>query len=425
VSTFLLVTHGSDGDVLPFVRIGGELLDRGHRVTLITHAPYRPAAVARGLDFIPIDGIAGYEKMLTATPSLFGDQQLSWPDFYAGNQLFEQIRRECDVLMRLHRPGETVLVGRHTSAVSVRFVAEIVNAPVAWIAMSPTQVMVAPIAAHVYGTELAASLNRLRGDLGLQPLVDWQRWFTGATSEIGLWPAWFDEAGYRSPPRMALTGFPLADEYAPDDLPTQPYAPRTVLATGGTGRMLYAGYYPMLIAAAAQTGLPTILAVRHRDLLPAVLPPNVEWYPRLSFPRVMPDVAAVVHHGGIGTCVRALAAGTPQVLLPDGIDRPDNAARLAHHGLARFVEAADWDAEAIAAQIMAAVDDDDYRARAVAIAGAGSANGAAEAANQLESLSQRRDVMARLRALGSTDLDRLRAQLDRRIREAPEGSPPR
>ena len=69
---------------------------------------------------------------------------------------------------------------------------------------------------------------------------------------------------------------------------------------------------------------------------------------------------------------------------------------------ARFVEAADWDAEVIAAQIVAAVSDDDYRARAMAVAGAGPANGAAETADRLESLSRPPDVTARVRALGST-----------------------
>jgi len=238
-------------------------------------------------------------------------------------------------------------------------------------------VMAAPVAAHTYGTELAAEFDELRDGLGLPPITDWQAWFTKATAEIALWPAWFDEAGYRSPSRVALLGFPLADEPsgadargrdadapgrdadAPGrdadargrdaDAPGPVPAAGTVLATGGTGRMLHADYYPRLIEGLALAGHPTLLVVRHRDLLPAALPPNVEWRPRLSFPHVMPAVAAVVHHGGIGTCVRALAAGTPQVLLPDGIDRPDNASRLHRRDLARVLPADAWDPLAIAA----------------------------------------------------------------------------
>ncbi len=419
MSTFLLVTHGSDGDVLPFVRVGGELVGRGHRVALLTHAPHRKAAAAAGLDFVPIDGAEEFERMLATTPAMLGDRTMSWQDFYRGNGLFDQIRRECEVLMRLHRPGDTVLVGRHTSAVSVRFVAEIVNAPVAWIAVSPSQVMAAPIAAHVYGTELATDFDRIREGFGLSPMTDWHAWFTHSTAEFGLWPAWFDRAGYRSPPRMTLTGFPLGDERTPGDLPARPYSSQTILATGGTGRMLHPDYYPQLIAAAVRSGLPTLLVVRHRDLLPPKLPSNITWYPRLSFPHVMPRVAAIVHHGGIGTCIRGLAAGTPQVLLPDGVDRPDNAARLAHLGLARVVGAPDWDPDAIAAQIVAAGEDAEYRSRAMDVTGGKRANGVAETADRLEALRDSRNLSARIGALSAADLDRLRVRLGMRVRSQP------
>jgi UDP:flavonoid glycosyltransferase YjiC (YdhE family) len=418
MSTFLLVTHGSDGDVLPFVRIGGELVERGHHVALLTHAPYRQIAAAAGLEFIAIDGVDGYERALAATPALLGHQRMSWQDFYYGNRLFDQVRRECDTLLRLHRPGATVLVGRHTSAVSVRFVAEIVHAPVAWIAVAPTQVMAGPVAAHMYATELSTDFDGVREGLGLAPMTDWQDWFTRATIEIGLWPSWFDEAGYRSPARVTLLGFPLADEDSAAALaePTLPAkSGPIILVTGGTGRMLHPDYYPKLIAAAAHTGLRTLLVVRHRDLLPAQLPSNVQWFPRLSFRSVMPRVAAVVHHGGIGTCVRALAAGTPQVLLPDGIDRPDNAARLAHHDLARVVAAEAWEPETIAARITAAVHDEDYADRALAVTGGRYANGVTETADRLEALRNAPSVSARVRALGPIERDRLRARLEHRV----------
>jgi UDP:flavonoid glycosyltransferase YjiC (YdhE family) len=421
MSTYLIVTHGSDGDVLPFVRIGAELTGRGHQVTILTHAHYQQVSVDAGLEFVAIDGTEEFERTLAATPHLLNAQRLSWQNFYQANGMFDQIRRECEALLRRYRPGETVLVGRHTSAVSVRFVAEVVGAPVAWVAVAPTQVMVAPVAAHTYATELGMGFAGIREGLGLAPLVDWHGWFTKSTAEIGLWPTWFDTAGYRSPARVALTGFPLADEHSTADVPAEPYADGTILVTGGTGRMLHADYYPTLIAAAERTGLPTLLVVRHRDLLPETLPPNVTWYPQLSFPQVIPHVAAVVHHGGIGTCVRGLAAGTPQVLLPDGIDRPDNAARLTHHGLARVVTAADWDAETIAAEISAAVADTGYRDRALAVTGGEYANGVTGSVDILETLlTPQSTISARVRALSTGDMERLRARLGHRVRDAIE-----
>jgi rhamnosyltransferase subunit B len=37
---------------------------------------------------------------------------------------------------------------------------------------------------------------------------------------------------------------------------------------------------------------------------------------------------AVVYNGGIGTCARAISAGTPQLVVPASFDQPDNAVGL-------------------------------------------------------------------------------------------------
>lgn len=417
MSTFVLVTHGSDGDVAPFVQLGADLVRLGHRATLLTHAPYRSAAVDRGVDFVAIDDEADFERALAATPRLLasGRPQVSWTDFYRQLGLFEQVRSECDELLRLHVRDDTVFVGRHTSSVSVRFVAEATGAPVAWVALSPIQLMAVPIAAHTYGTELASEFDAIRATLGLAPIRDWARWFTTADAEIALWPHWFDAAGHRSPRRVRLTDFPLSAGY-PQQIPVD--AVRPILATGGTGRMLHHAFYPALIDALAYTDSPAALVVRHRDLLPRHLPANVTWYPRLPFAQVMPAASVVVHHGGIGTCVQALAAGTPQVLMADGIDRPDNASRLAALGLARSVPVERWAGDTIAAEIVAAMDDADYAKRAVGIVGGAITSGTEVVAEQLVELAGRRasERASRLvAALSPEDRQRLRQRLERRL----------
>jgi len=55
------------------------------------------------------------------------------------------------------------------------------------------------------------------------------------------------------------------------------------------------------------------------------------WHSPL-YQELLPLCAAVVHHGGIGTTARALAAGTPQLVLPLAWDQPDNAARVRRLG---------------------------------------------------------------------------------------------
>jgi UDP:flavonoid glycosyltransferase YjiC (YdhE family) len=48
---------------------------------------------------------------------------------------------------------------------------------------------------------------------------------------------------------------------------------------------------------------------------------------------ILPRCAAIVHHGGIGTTAAALAAGTPQLILPFAYDQFDNAARVERLGV--------------------------------------------------------------------------------------------
>lgn len=56
---------------------------------------------------------------------------------------------------------------------------------------------------------------------------------------------------------------------------------------------------------------------------------TVGWVP---LDEVMPLCAAIVHHGGAGTCLAALAAGIPQLVVPGAGDRRFNAELVAHRG---------------------------------------------------------------------------------------------
>jgi len=58
--------------------------------------------------------------------------------------------------------------------------------------------------------------------------------------------------------------------------------------------------------------------------------------------------ALVVHHGGSGTVLAALTAGTPQLLLPKGADQFLNADLMAAAGLAGVLEPAHATPDAVA-----------------------------------------------------------------------------
>jgi UDP:flavonoid glycosyltransferase YjiC (YdhE family) len=58
------------------------------------------------------------------------------------------------------------------------------------------------------------------------------------------------------------------------------------------------------------------------------VPDKVEVVGFADHDSLMPDAAAVIGHGGLGTVLRALAHGVPQLLLPLGRDQAFNAGRV-------------------------------------------------------------------------------------------------
>ncbi len=362
MTRFLMATHGTDGDVLPFIRFGRVLRERGHEVVLLSHAHYAGPAGRAGLQFVGVDTVSEFERNLADTGDLVDAvESAQLRRFFDRNDLFSQLRVECAELVSRARPGETVLVGRCTSDMSVLIAAELLGAPRVSVAMAPLQYLALVGGAAATFREMAGDgVDEVRAGFGLGPVGDWLAWLGTADVHIGLWPRWFDLAGYPSPYGWRLTGFAFPDEDEEAGLPDEvagllagPVPP--VLVSGGTGRMLHGQFYRVAIEACRLVDRPALLVVRHPDLVPRPLPERVTWVPRLAFRDVMPRCAAVVHHGGIGTLARALAAGTPQVILAHGVDRPDNAQRLARRGVAAWLPAERWAADQVAGPLSTAL----------------------------------------------------------------------
>ena len=98
----------------------------------------------------------------------------------------------------------------------------------------------------------------------------------------------------------------------------------------------------------------------------ADLPPNVTVHPWLPQAEVIRQADVVVHHGGSGTMLAALAAGVPQVVLPQGADQFGNAEALAAAGAGVRPEA--MSAEAVAESARLWLVDGSYREAAGQVA---------------------------------------------------------
>jgi UDP:flavonoid glycosyltransferase YjiC (YdhE family) len=77
----------------------------------------------------------------------------------------------------------------------------------------------------------------------------------------------------------------------------------------------------------------------------------------VPFSHVLPRAAAIVHHGGIGTCAQGLAAGIPQLIMPLGFDQPDNTNRLWRLGVARWVRPSAFTGDRVARELDALFTD--------------------------------------------------------------------
>ena len=356
MSTVILTTHGTNGDVLPFLQLAGVLRDRGHDVTLLTHAYYAGAAQQQGIRMIAIDTVAEYERHLAdARGALLGQlgsfDQAELAAFYRRNRLLEHVRMEYDTIAERHVPGDTVVVGRHTSGLSALMAAEGLGIPAAWVVLTPAQIGALPVTEFLYANVLAGPINEMRAGAGLGPVRDWAAWLGSADLQLALWPGWFDQVGQGAPAGVRLAGFLLNDEgesAAPPGaapwpgLPPSATARPPVLVTGTTGQMAHAKFFTAAVDGCLLAGREVVLVTRHRDRLPDPLPAAVHWYPRLPFHDVLPRMAAVVHHGGIGTVARAIAAGVPQLVLGYSYDQPNNGARVARAGLGAWLPAVRW-----------------------------------------------------------------------------------
>jgi UDP:flavonoid glycosyltransferase YjiC (YdhE family) len=100
----------------------------------------------------------------------------------------------------------------------------------------------------------------------------------------------------------------------------------------------------------------------------------------------LPDAAVVVHHGGAGTMLGALAHGLPQVVLPQAADNFVNAGLVARCGAGVVLPPGEVTAGTVREAVRAVLADARYRDAATGIAA------------ELRSLPSARDTATALRA---------------------------
>ncbi|MDU0293637.1 glycosyltransferase [Saccharothrix longispora] len=229
---------------------------------------------------------------------------------------------------------------------------------------------------EVYAEDLESELARLRPDLVVHGWgVPGAAVAARRAGVPGLWHGFgrmFPEGIGLAPPAEAVPGLPHLDICPPslqdeDFLATarrvalRPVAhaePGALPARRGSRPLVYltlgtAFGTPELLTAAV-AGLATLgvdVVVATGRVAPerlGELPRGVTARARVPQADLLPHVDVVVHHGGSGTTLGALAVGVPQLLLPQGADQFANADALAASGAGLRLLPGEQDAEAVA-----------------------------------------------------------------------------
>jgi UDP:flavonoid glycosyltransferase YjiC (YdhE family) len=369
----LILCLGSHGDVHPFVGLGQALERRGHAVRVASNDYFRDLVRKAGLKFAPMGSREQFEQWMS-NPDVWHPTR-GGPTIFRG--VAQTLRAVYDTVAR-HLEPDTVLVASSLCMGAV-IAAEHLNVPIAVCHLAPLCVrslhdmprLPGPLGLGwmpmwmrrkfwdgadkwVIDPPIAPAVNALRGELGLAPVERvLLRWWHGPHMTLGLWPEWYAKPQPDWPETVKLTGFPMYDEadvtpLAPEldawlrSDPTE--RARPIAFTPGSAMKFGQKFFFAAAEACRRLGRRGLLLTRHAEQIPRALPDGVIHVPYAPFSQLLPRVAALVHHGGIGTTAQALRAGVPQLIAAMSHDQFDNGERVKRLGCGDWLPASKFSA---------------------------------------------------------------------------------
>jgi len=334
----LITVIGSGGDLNPMLGIGTELSRRGHDVTLLAGSWQESAVRQTGLKF---DSVINDEHMdqvraaMKSSPHLGGD----WCAFFSGaiiptaTSIFRRICDEAD-------GSNTLLIGP-SWILGMRLAAERCGVPL--VSASLQLKPLTPDSEQqryglIFNRLFGPIVNRCRSRVGLPPIESpVNDWLASTDKAITLVPEWFVNPETDAAHQAHLSDFVMFDSNSGGSLSPQLQAflrkyPDPVVFTFGTESHDIAWLFKPALSACRDLGVPAIFLTKHADQVPE-LPDYVLRVDYVPLNLLLPHVAGIVYHGGIGTCAQAMKAGVPQVVMPIALDQFHTAAHVEHLGL--------------------------------------------------------------------------------------------
>jgi UDP:flavonoid glycosyltransferase YjiC (YdhE family) len=371
---YIFVPLGSAGDVNPLTWLAHLMQRRGDEVVVVAHAGMAHVPRGAGLRTVAVGSAADHDSIV-ANPDLWHpDRAFSLLAATFGDRAREMIPAiRAEVV-----PGKTVLVAA-AIAVGARIVAEADRLPLVTVQLQPSVFMSeqdrplmdarlaflqrAPRWAwravflaiqKAIDSKLARQINAVRAELGLREGVKgiMRDWWVSPDRILALFPEWLAPRHGDFPPQTAFSRFPLYDGDAPLAAEAEEYlaeGPPPLLFTPGSANMWGRDFFAAAAGACERLAMRGLFVTPFPGHIP--LPTTIRHFDRLPFSKVFPRCAAVIHHGGIGTCAQGFAAGVPQLVMPMAHDQPDNAQRLERLGVGASLVPKHFRAEAVASRL--------------------------------------------------------------------------
>lgn len=392
----VLTTHGTLGDLHPFIAIALELQKRGHRPTIATSEYHRRKIEAEGINFHAVrPDIFFHDKELhrRLTEPRRGIERVI-------REFMLPVLRETydDLLAVVQKDGGADLLISQILIFAAPLVAE--KTSIRWIstelqpgafmsAYDPPVLAPTPFLAHL--RPLGSTFHRALFAVAKLPARLWIKPIKQLRQQLGLPPAKAPLFEGRNSPHLVLalfsrilgesqpdwapntivTGFPFYDEIGsilnPELEQFLDKGEPPIVFTLGSSVVWDAGsFYAESIAAARKLGKRAVLLVGsdpfNQPSQP--LPENILTINYAPYAKIFPRASVIVHQGGVGTTGQALRAGKPMLVMPYGGDQYDNAARIVRLGVGHTIMRKHYTAERAANELKQLFDNPNYREKA-------------------------------------------------------------
>lgn len=335
VSRFLFLSLPLRGhlDWGGMLAMAATLAERGHAVAWASGAAVGPAIAAAGVEFVELEA-TGWQTPLPLPEALPARQWAAlrqqraldaWLSPAAVLPAAQAIARVLD-----HWQPDALLIEPY--AVAGALAAEWAGLPL----------IVCGRPALPDGAAPATLAGRRASDLCHQAGVSGACWdlHSGQVRSPRLHIDYFCRRWYADLPQIAPQTRFVGASMAP--AAPAPLDPPTVLITLGSLFNHDPAFFRLAAEAVLLEGGEPLVVTGAAGAAPSGLPAGVEVRSWVDFDQILPRLAGIIHHGGVGTTHAALRHGLPQVAVPHAGDQQPQAGRITQAGVGYGVQPANF-----------------------------------------------------------------------------------